>query len=62
MSVQITHTVTLTFSSTTKLSELQDFIYAVEQANIVNPVLSVTHYAGDQREPSQTTITAREGK
>jgi hypothetical protein len=61
MAVRIVHTVSIQLHSMSSVEELELFVRTVKESGIKNPVLRMEHFAGDQREPSYTTLTASPG-
>lgn len=52
------HTITITLPFNAKVVDLLEFATVATETLGPNAVIRVSHFAGDQREPSYTTITA----
>ncbi len=61
MSVTVNHSVTANLPSGATLADLKEIVAAAEGAGLTTSAkVTVQHYAGDQRDPSYTTITVRQ--
>ncbi len=58
MTVRVNHSVTATLSNSATLADLEELLAAAKAAGLPRTAgLRIEKYAGDQREPSYSTIT-----